>query len=184
MHSGRFHSPITTVQAISGLYGPPLGARPWKHQHRQVKNVPGVKGLEILSMHTCWFGLPGGRSDVRRNVPVGDLLFALVPGGLCSGFLGQCIQARISRNRRLNFSQVSKRRRILSLRLFSCSVRGSPLPSGVSPSSTDRSFFSPVEADADFTSVIWATSYVLETLHHVPTATAGHKPRSIIHLID
>lgn len=30
------------------------------------------------------------------NVPAGDLLFALVPAGLCCRFLGQCIQASSS----------------------------------------------------------------------------------------
>lgn len=39
--------------------------RALEHQRRQVKNVRGVKGLEILSAHTCWSVFPGGRSDVR-----------------------------------------------------------------------------------------------------------------------
>lgn len=63
-------------------------------------------------MHTCWFAFPGGRSDVRLNVPVGDLLFALVPAGLCCRFLGQCVQTSSSRNgSKLEFFDICQKQR-------------------------------------------------------------------------
>lgn len=62
-----------------------------------------------------WFAFPGGCLLAGLYVPDGKLVFALVPGGLRSGFVGRCFQARSSRNRMKQDFCVFKRK------LFICS---------------------------------------------------------------
>lgn len=68
-------------------------------------------------MRTRWLVLPGGRPDVSLCVPGGNLLFALVPGGLCSGFLGRRFQDSCSRNGSRKGVSVYKKKQ----GVFSCS---------------------------------------------------------------
>lgn len=89
------HIATITAQFIDGLYGPSPSLRALQ---QEIKNALGVKRRYILSMHTRWFVFPGGRPHISLYVLDGNLVFALVPGGLCSGSLGRCCQVSSSRS--------------------------------------------------------------------------------------
>lgn len=73
-----------TAQLIDGLYGGCFqrGALPALQQ--EIKNALGVKRREILSRHTRQFVFPRGHPHISLHVLGGNLVFALVPGGLTS----------------------------------------------------------------------------------------------------
>lgn len=73
-----------TAQLIDGLYGGCFqrGALPALQQ--EIKNALGVKRREILSRHTRQFVFPRGLPHISLHVLGGNLVFALVPGGLTS----------------------------------------------------------------------------------------------------